>query len=48
MLHNIAADLQVELDQVNVKAKTSEKLGYLGRSEGISCDVVVLLYRNDV
>ena len=48
MRHNIAADLQVELDQVNVKAKTSEKLGYLGRSEGISCDVVVLLYRNDV
>jgi 2-C-methyl-D-erythritol 2,4-cyclodiphosphate synthase len=46
MRQNIAADLQVDVTQLNVKAKTSEQLGYLGRGEGIACDVVVLLYRN--
>ncbi|MGL4767080.1 MAG: 2-C-methyl-D-erythritol 2,4-cyclodiphosphate synthase [Formosimonas sp.] len=46
MRSHLAADLAVELAQVNVKAKTAEKLGHLGRGEGIACDVVVLLYRS--
>jgi 2-C-methyl-D-erythritol 2,4-cyclodiphosphate synthase len=33
------------MSQINVKAKTCEKLGFLGRSEGIACEVAVLLYR---
>jgi tRNA pseudouridine13 synthase len=33
----IAADLQVELDQVNVKATTTEKLGFVGREEASPC-----------
>lgn len=40
---NIAADLGVEPEQVNIKAKTSEKLGHLGRGEGIAAEAVCLL-----
>ncbi|MFA5597687.1 MAG: 2-C-methyl-D-erythritol 2,4-cyclodiphosphate synthase [Pusillimonas sp.] len=40
---NIAADLGVDASQVNVKAKTNEGLGHLGRSEGIAATVVALL-----
>ena len=41
----IAADLGVSAGVVNVKAKTNEKLGHLGRGEGIACDAVVLLMK---
>jgi 2-C-methyl-D-erythritol 2,4-cyclodiphosphate synthase len=44
MIANIAADLGIEAGQVNVKAKTNEKLGYLGREEGIAAEAVVLIY----
>ncbi|WP_434777635.1 2-C-methyl-D-erythritol 2,4-cyclodiphosphate synthase [Neisseria sp. Ec49-e6-T10] len=39
----IADDLAIEVDCVNIKAKTNEKLGYLGRQEGIEAQAVVLL-----
>lgn len=45
MVLNIAADLGVAPDCVNVKAKTNEKLGHLGRGEGIATQAVALLAR---
>ena len=46
MLRNLAEDLQVEPDQVNIKAKTNERLGFEGRSEGVVAQAVVLLLRD--
>ena len=43
MVANIAADLEIPVSRVNVKAKTSERLGYLGRGEGIVAEAIVLL-----
>ena len=45
MRANIAEDLGLPLDRVNVKAKTNEKLGYLGRGEGIEAQAAALLLR---
>lgn len=43
MRTNIAEDLGLPLARVNVKAKTNEKLGYLGRGDGIEAQAAVLL-----
>lgn len=40
---NLAADLGCEIDQINVKATTTENLGFEGRGEGIACQAMVLL-----
>jgi 2-C-methyl-D-erythritol 2,4-cyclodiphosphate synthase len=48
MRKNLAADLSVGIDQVNVKATTTEKLGFAGRKEGIACYAVVLLTASEV
>lgn len=45
MVKNIAADLGIAPDRVNVKAKTHERLGFEGRSEGMAAQAVVLLTR---
>jgi len=47
MREHIAADLQVRLDDVNVKATTTEKLGFEGRKEGISVHAVALLLASE-
>jgi 2-C-methyl-D-erythritol 2,4-cyclodiphosphate synthase len=43
MCSNIAEDLSIEINQVNVKATTTEKLGFEGRKEGIAVHTVVLI-----
>ncbi|GAB1233251.1 2-C-methyl-D-erythritol 2,4-cyclodiphosphate synthase [Ferrigenium sp. UT5] len=47
MVEHIAADLHLEKHAVNVKATTTEQLGYTGRGEGIAAQAVVLLLADD-
>ena len=43
MITNIANDCMSNLDRVNIKATTTEKLGFIGRSEGIAAQAICLI-----
>ena len=45
MRRNLAADLNCSIHQINIKATTTEQLGYLGRREGVAVHCVVLLLK---
>lgn len=43
MIKNIAADLECDISQINIKATTTEKLGFEGREEGISSQAITMI-----
>lgn len=47
MCQTIADDLSADINQINVKATTTEKLGFAGRKEGIATYAVVLLIKRE-
>jgi 2-C-methyl-D-erythritol 2,4-cyclodiphosphate synthase len=47
MVANIAADAKLAVDCVNVKATTTEKLGFAGRGEGIAAEAVCIIHLNE-
>jgi 2-C-methyl-D-erythritol 2,4-cyclodiphosphate synthase len=46
MEDNLAEDLNILSDRVNIKATTTEKMGFTGRCEGIACHAVTILMEN--
>jgi len=46
MCAHLAADLNVEVARINIKATTTEGMGYTGRGEGVAAHAVVLLCDN--
>ncbi|WP_187312916.1 2-C-methyl-D-erythritol 2,4-cyclodiphosphate synthase [Candidatus Williamhamiltonella defendens] len=45
MRENMSKDLLCNIDHINIKATTTEKLGFIGRGEGIASEAVVLLIK---
>ena len=45
MKRHLAIDTRIEITQINVKATTTEEMGYIGRKEGIAVHAVVLLVK---
>ena len=45
MISNIAQDLNIHISNINIKAKTAERLGAIGRQEGIVAEAVCLIVR---
>ena len=46
MKKNIASTAGIAIDQINIKATTTEKLGFAGREEGIAAYAVALMVKN--
>lgn len=42
---NIATDLNIDVSQVNIKATTSEGMGFIGKREGLACHAIVMIER---
>lgn len=45
MKSTLARVMQIEIDEISIKATTTEKLGFVGKEEGIAAHAVVLIYR---
>ena len=46
MISNIASDLETDISQINIKATTTEKLGFEGREEGIASQAIVIIQKD--
>ena len=47
MIKNVSEILKINKEIVNIKGTTTEKLGFLGREEGIACHAVITVSRNE-
>ena len=47
MKANLSELLKVSIDRISIKATTTDKLGFIGRGDGIGCMAICLLYAND-
>ena len=45
MKKNIAQAMAIDIGQINIKATTTEKLGFAGKEEGIAAHAVALLFK---
>ena len=48
MIENLSSDLESDADIINVKATTTENLGFEGRGEGIACQAIVLISKRSI
>jgi len=48
MQNNIAQNLDITTDQISIKATTNEKLGFIGKEEGITAYAVILLFKSNI
>ena len=47
MLKNISKLCEISEDQINIKGKTTEKLGIIGKEKAIACEVITSVFKYD-
>ena len=47
MINNIAALCKISNDKINIKGKTTEKLGVIGKEKAIACEVICSVIKYD-
>ena len=47
MMHSISKLCEVKLNQINIKGKTTEKLGLIGKGKAIASEVITCVTKND-
>ena len=47
ILYNISKLCEINLNQINIKGKTTEKLGLIGKEKAIASEVIVSVNKND-
>ncbi|HXK80673.1 MAG TPA: 2-C-methyl-D-erythritol 2,4-cyclodiphosphate synthase [Bacteroidales bacterium] len=47
MINCLSKQMNIEIEQVNIKVTTTEKLGFVGREEGISAQAIALIFKHE-
>ena len=47
MINNISKICEISKDQINIKGKTTEKLGVIGKEKAIACEVIISVIKYD-